>query len=65
MMRFLLGFTWRGSKIVIIDRVKPGKLYTFQRYLLVHPDQEDALVDWMVSTATMTAYSMDPGAKLL
>lgn len=62
-MRFLVGYTWQGRKICITDRVKPGKLYLFDRYLLVHPDQEDALIEWMVSTAGWTAY--DTGRSFL
>lgn len=43
--------TLYGMFIVITDRVKPGKLYKFEGYVLVHPSNHQGFIDWMNATA--------------
>lgn len=43
--------TLLGRKLVITDRVKPGKLYKFEDYVLVNEVDEPGLMAWILSTA--------------
>ena len=47
-----------GKKIVITDRVKPGKLYKFGDYVLVSKDDERRLLAWILSTAEVWEIGM-------
>lgn len=40
-----------GMQIIITNRVKPGKLYKFQGYVLVHPSNHQGFIDWMNAAA--------------
>ena len=40
-----------GKIIIITDRVKPGKLYKYEGYVLVHPSNHEGFILWMTSTA--------------
>jgi len=36
-----------GCPIIITNRVKPGALYKFEGYVLVHPSNHQGFIDWM------------------